>query len=90
MFSKLPKRIGPRRARRKRLAPELSSCVMSVVGCLDPALEHGFIDDHLQECPGCASRADFEKALKARVAGLGEEKAPATLRRQLKTLIDGL
>jgi mycothiol system anti-sigma-R factor len=48
------------------------------------------IDEHLAECAGCAARAAFEKTLKARVAGLGEERAPAALRRQLKKLIDGL
>jgi mycothiol system anti-sigma-R factor len=48
------------------------------------------IDEHLEECQGCAARAAFEKALKIRIAGLGEATAPAALRRQLKTLIDGL
>jgi anti-sigma factor (TIGR02949 family) len=46
------------------------------------------IDGHLEECRACSSRAGFEKALKARLARLGEATAPAALRRRLRRLID--
>jgi mycothiol system anti-sigma-R factor len=46
------------------------------------------IDRHLAECRGCFSRAEFEKLLGERVAQLGDEKAPATLQRRIKALID--
>jgi mycothiol system anti-sigma-R factor len=46
------------------------------------------IDWHLQECRGCYSRAEFEKALRAKIEQLGEKKAPATLQRRISSLID--
>jgi anti-sigma factor (TIGR02949 family) len=46
------------------------------------------IDRHLQECRGCFSRAEFEKALRARMAQTMERKAPAALRQRMKALID--
>ncbi len=44
---------------------------------------------HLDHCRGCCSRADFELALKRRLAELGREAAPATLRARLKAVLDG-
>lgn len=46
------------------------------------------IDRHLEECRGCFSRAEFEKALRQKVQQLGREKAPRSLQRRLKALID--
>jgi anti-sigma factor (TIGR02949 family) len=46
------------------------------------------IDGHLQACRGCYSRAEFEKALQAKVRDLGEKEAPENLRQRLKTLLD--
>jgi anti-sigma factor (TIGR02949 family) len=46
------------------------------------------IEKHLQECRGCFSRAEFERALRARVRQLGGSETPATLRRRVKTLLD--
>jgi mycothiol system anti-sigma-R factor len=46
------------------------------------------IDRHLAQCRGCFSRAEFEKALRQRVTQLGEEKAPGSLQRRIKTLLD--
>jgi mycothiol system anti-sigma-R factor len=46
------------------------------------------IDRHLAECRGCFSRAEFEKALRERVTQLGDEKAPASLQRRIKALLD--
>lgn len=56
-------------------------------GELDAARQAQF-DRHLAECRGCYSRAEFEKALKRKVAELGEGKAPEALRRRLKLLLD--
>lgn len=46
------------------------------------------IDRHLDECRSCFSRAEFERALRARVAQVGEVKAPASLQARIKALID--
>jgi anti-sigma factor (TIGR02949 family) len=46
------------------------------------------IDLHLEECRGCYSRAEFERLLRKKVRGLGDEPAPASLQRRLKALID--
>jgi anti-sigma factor (TIGR02949 family) len=46
------------------------------------------IDRHLEECRGCYSRAEFERALRRRLRELDKESAPETLRRRLKTLLD--
>lgn len=52
------------------------------------AAKRAQIDRHLQDCRGCFSRAEFEKALRDRIAKLGEEKAPASLQQRIKALID--
>lgn len=48
----------------------------------------GRIGRHLDECRDCCSRLDFEKALRKKVAELGDEKASPSLRRRLKAVID--
>ena len=52
------------------------------------AAKRAEIDRHLQECRGCYSRAEFEKALRDKIGKLGEEKAPASLRQRIKALMD--
>jgi anti-sigma factor (TIGR02949 family) len=52
------------------------------------AAKRAEIDGHLQACRGCYSRAEFEKALRAKVRELGDKNAPANLRQRLKTLLD--
>lgn len=52
------------------------------------AARRALVDRHLQDCRGCCSRAEFEKALRDRIGQLGEEKAPASLQRRIKALID--
>lgn len=52
------------------------------------AAKRAEIDRHLQECRGCCSRAEFEKALRDKIGKLGEEKAPASLKRRIKALMD--
>jgi mycothiol system anti-sigma-R factor len=47
-----------------------------------------YIERHLEECRACFSRAEFEKALRAKVRQLGDKEAPATLRRRMKALLD--
>lgn len=46
------------------------------------------IDRHLERCRDCFTRAEFEKKLRAKVAGTGRVKAPHHLRRRIKGLID--
>jgi mycothiol system anti-sigma-R factor len=46
------------------------------------------IELHLEECRACFSRAEFEKALRAKVSQLGDEEAPVTLRQRVKALLD--
>lgn len=45
------------------------------------------IEEHLDECRECFSRADFEKRLRARVAKSGETKAPSDVQQRLRKLI---
>jgi anti-sigma factor (TIGR02949 family) len=46
------------------------------------------IDRHLEECRGCYSRAEFEKALRDKVRQTGEAQAPQSLQQRIKALID--
>lgn len=45
------------------------------------------IERHLEECRACFSRAEFEKALRAKVNELGDKEAPATLRQRVAALL---
>ncbi len=47
-----------------------------------------YIERHIEECRACFSRAEFEKALRAKVRQLGDKEAPATLRQRVKALLD--
>lgn len=46
------------------------------------------IDQHLERCRGCFSRADFERKLKAKLAETGSTTAPDRLRSRVRALID--
>lgn len=46
------------------------------------------VEHHLERCRGCFSRADFERALRARVREAGESAAPARLRARIRQLIE--
>jgi anti-sigma factor (TIGR02949 family) len=46
------------------------------------------IDLHLEECRGCFSRAEFEKALRDKVRQTGDAEPPASLQDRIKSLID--
>jgi anti-sigma factor (TIGR02949 family) len=46
------------------------------------------IDNHLQDCRACFSRAEFERVLRKRVEAAGETKAGAKLRQRIEELID--
>jgi len=52
------------------------------------AEKRSYIAHHLEECRACYSRAEFEKALRAKVRQLGDKEAPAALRRRVKALLD--
>ena len=47
-----------------------------------------YIEHHLEECRACLSRAEFEKALRAKVKQAGDKEAPAALRRRVKALLN--
>lgn len=46
------------------------------------------IDDHLERCRDCFTRAEFEKRLRARVNETAEVKAPERLRRRIRRVLD--
>jgi mycothiol system anti-sigma-R factor len=46
------------------------------------------VDQHMERCRGCFSRAEFEKRLKARIMATGSSKAPEHLRQRVRSLID--
>lgn len=58
---------------------------------LDGEIEGGQrnpIEQHLEECRGCCSRADFELALRNKVREAGTKRSPAALRKKIRQLID--
>lgn len=58
---------------------------------LDGEIEGGrrnAIEQHLEECRGCCSRADFELALRDRVRETGTKRSPSRLREKIRQLID--
>lgn len=47
-----------------------------------------YIERHLEDCHACLTRAEFEKALRAKIRQLGEKETPAALRQRVKALLD--
>jgi anti-sigma factor (TIGR02949 family) len=57
---------------------------------LDPS-ERAELEEHLERCRSCFSRAEFERKLKDRVREeLGAERVPAELEGRIRLLIRGL
>lgn len=54
---------------------------------IDPE-KRAYIESHLEECRACFSRAEFEKALRAKVKQLGDKEAPAKLRQRVRGVLD--
>ena len=48
----------------------------------------GRIEEHLERCRDCFTRAEFERRLRARVRDAAETRAPDTLHRRLRDLMD--
>lgn len=46
------------------------------------------IEQHLQECRGCCSRADFELALRNRVREVATKQPSSALREKIRQLMD--
>lgn len=46
------------------------------------------IDHHLEECRGCFSRAEFERALRDKMRQAGNTQPPASLQDRIKALMD--
>jgi len=66
----------------------IAHLLMYLDGEIDDDRKRQQIDKHLQECRGCFSRAEFERALRKRVEAIGEERAGAKLRQRVKELIE--
>jgi len=66
---------------------EVLSKLMSYLDHEENAESESEIDLHLHECRECFSRAEFEKALKRKVAAAGEVKTPEDTRKRLEALI---
>jgi anti-sigma factor (TIGR02949 family) len=47
------------------------------------------VEQHLERCRSCFSRAEFEKRLKAYTAELCHEPVPPDVERRIRTLLDG-
>lgn len=56
---------------------------------LDSALSDR-INEHLERCRDCFTRAEFEKRLRARINEAAEVEAPERLHRRLQRLLDEL
>lgn len=65
----------------------IASLLEYLDGEIDDA-RRALIDDHLAECRGCFSRAEFERALRNRLRTLANAPPPASLRRRLKAILD--
>ena len=46
------------------------------------------IDEHLQRCRDCFTRAEFEKRLRAKITQAATVKAPERLQRRIRYLLD--
>ena len=46
------------------------------------------LERHLERCRSCFSRFEFEKRLKAHIAELGSEPAPAELHSRIRKVLD--
>lgn len=65
--------------------------VASLLEYLDGELDdarRARIEDHLAECRGCFSRAEFERALRRRLQALVTAPPPDSLKRRLKAILD--
>lgn len=58
---------------------------------LDRELDAGAEADiarHIESCRACFTRAEFERKLRQRVTETGERKAPESLRRRIRSLVE--
>ena len=51
--------------------------------------ESGAVEEHLERCRSCWSRAEFERRLKARLAELGDGPARPALEARIRGLLEG-
>jgi anti-sigma factor (TIGR02949 family) len=49
---------------------------------------HNLIEQHLEECRSCCSRADFELALRHKVREVATKRPSSRLSRKIRDLID--
>lgn len=43
---------------------------------------------HIEHCRGCFSRAEFERRLRQKITETGEVRAPESLRRRVRSMVD--
>ena len=51
--------------------------------------EHTAVEQHIDRCRACFSRAEFERLLQERLTELGREETPAHLQSRIRKLIGG-
>jgi hypothetical protein len=74
--------------------PRLLRCeevVADLLTFLDGEIDHGKrarIEEHLEICHGCCSRAEFERALRSKVSELGEARVSSRLERRVRSIIN--
>ena len=51
-------------------------------------VEHGELQQHLERCSSCYSRAEFERRLKGQLAALREPQVPTTFEARVRALMD--
>jgi anti-sigma factor (TIGR02949 family) len=55
---------------------------------LEPG-QHAAVEQHVDRCRACFSRAEFERLLQERLTDLGREETPAHLQSRIRKLIGG-
>ena len=51
--------------------------------------EHDAVEQHVDLCRSCFSRAEFERLLKERLTDLGREEAPPHVQSRIRKLLGG-
>ena len=59
-------------------------------GELDGSVEKTQVEQHLEHCKSCYSRAQLEGAINQRLANFHKDKAPDSLQGRIKSIIDKL
>jgi anti-sigma factor (TIGR02949 family) len=66
---------------------EVLARVLDFIDGESPPGEHTKLEDHLESCRSCFSRAEFERRLKGRLTGLAHEESPPDLQHRILRLL---